>query len=104
MHLEEQDLPKVGRLKRPEHARPMYPIALVRALALTWLFAGLRSDELVRLRVGRIRWQRGMRGPQPAQRTWLARMRPACLISQRKKPEPPIRSRSTRLSAKPSPP
>jgi integrase len=59
MHLEEQDVPKVGRLKRPEHARPMYPLALVRALALTWLFAGLRSDELVRLRVGCIRWQRG---------------------------------------------
>jgi integrase len=27
-------------------------------LALTWLFGGLRSDEIVRLRVGCIRWQR----------------------------------------------
>ncbi len=34
-----------------------YPIELTRALALTWLFAGLRSDELTRLRVGCIRWQ-----------------------------------------------
>ena len=35
-----------------------HPIELLRALALTWLFGGLRSDEIVRLRVGCIRWQR----------------------------------------------
>ena len=29
----------------------------MRALAITWLFAGLRSDEIVRLRVGCVRWQ-----------------------------------------------
>lgn len=34
-----------------------YPIELIRVLALTWLFAGLRSDEITRLRVGCIRWQ-----------------------------------------------
>ncbi len=34
-----------------------YPVKLVRALAITWLFAGLRSDEIVRLRVGCVRWQ-----------------------------------------------
>jgi integrase len=34
-----------------------YPVQLVRALTLTWLFAGLRSDEIVRLRVGCIRSQ-----------------------------------------------
>lgn len=34
-----------------------YPIALVRAAALLWLFGGLRNDEIVRLRVGAIRWQ-----------------------------------------------
>ncbi len=39
--------------------RTSYPIALIRALAITWLFAGLRSDELLRLEVGCIR-------PQPA--------------------------------------
>jgi hypothetical protein len=32
---------------------------MVRALAVTWLFAGLRRDELSRLRVGCVRWQRG---------------------------------------------
>jgi integrase len=36
-----------------------YPFELVRALALTWLFAAQRSDEIVRLRVGCIRWQPG---------------------------------------------
>jgi integrase len=34
-----------------------YPMELVRAVTLTWLFAGLRSDEIHRLRVGCIRWQ-----------------------------------------------
>ena len=30
---------------------------LIRAVTLTWLFSGLRSDEISRLRVGCIRWQ-----------------------------------------------
>ncbi|MDN5917910.1 MAG: site-specific integrase [Pseudonocardia sp.] len=34
-----------------------YPITLIRALTLTWLFSGLRSDETIRLRVGCVRWQ-----------------------------------------------
>jgi integrase len=37
-----------------------------RALVVTWLFAGLRSDELVRLRVGCIRWQRADGAPAAA--------------------------------------
>ena len=36
---------------------PWYPLELVRAVALLWLFAGLPVDEIVRLRVGAIRWQ-----------------------------------------------
>jgi hypothetical protein len=35
----------------------VYPIELIRAVTLTWLFSGLRSDETARLRVGCIRWQ-----------------------------------------------
>ena len=35
-----------------------YPMELIRAVTLTWLFSGLRSDEITRLRVGCIRWQR----------------------------------------------
>lgn len=34
-----------------------YPFAMQRALAVTWLFAGLRCDEIRRLTVGCIRWQ-----------------------------------------------
>lgn len=35
-----------------------YPLELVRAMAIVWLFCGLRSDEWSRLRVGCVRWQR----------------------------------------------
>ena len=34
-----------------------YPMEMIRAITLTWLFSGLRSDEIARLRVGCIRWQ-----------------------------------------------
>jgi len=44
-------------LATSRNARYCYPVELVRALAVTWLFGGLRSDEIVRLRVGCIRWQ-----------------------------------------------
>jgi hypothetical protein len=44
-HLVESDLPN-------EITGYWYPLTLVRALAQTWLWAGLRSDELSRLRVG----------------------------------------------------
>lgn len=45
----------------PRHPRTnvhWYPPLMLRALAITWLFAGLRSAELLRLRVGCVRWQR----------------------------------------------
>jgi integrase len=34
-----------------------YPVELVRAITLTWLFSGQRSDEIARLRRSCIRWQ-----------------------------------------------
>jgi integrase len=34
-----------------------YPLPLIRALGLAWLFSGLRSNEIVRLRMGCVRWQ-----------------------------------------------
>ena len=34
-----------------------HPVVMVRAITLTWLFSGQRSDEIARLRVGCIRWQ-----------------------------------------------
>jgi hypothetical protein len=37
---------------------PMYPLAMVRAVAAVWCCAALRSDEICRLRVGCVRWLR----------------------------------------------
>ena len=51
MNLEAADLP----LNAGERAH--YPLEMVRAIAMVWCFAALRSNEIVRLRVGCIRWQ-----------------------------------------------
>jgi integrase len=50
LNLEADDLPQA-------QAGDFYPIELVRAVTLAWLFSGQRSDEIARLRVGCIRWQ-----------------------------------------------
>ncbi len=50
MCLDETDLTAGG-------SGPMYPLALVRAVAIVWCYAALRSDEIRRLAVGCIRWQ-----------------------------------------------
>ncbi len=34
-----------------------HPMKLIKAITLTWLFSGQRSDEIARLRVGCVRWQ-----------------------------------------------
>ena len=49
LNLTEADLPRGRTL--------YYPVEMIRALAMVWLFAGLRSDEIARLRVGAIRWK-----------------------------------------------
>jgi len=51
LNLNESDLPCTG------HGRFLYPFQMVRALTAVWLFTGLRSDEMLRLRVGSIRWK-----------------------------------------------
>jgi integrase len=51
MNLQEEDLP------RP-NGRPFYPVEMVRAIAVVWCFAALRSDDILRLRVGCIRGPR----------------------------------------------
>jgi hypothetical protein len=51
LNLEAGDLPATG------FGGTYYPLELVRALTVTWLFSGLRSDEITRLHVGCIRWQ-----------------------------------------------
>ncbi|WP_432154834.1 tyrosine-type recombinase/integrase [Streptomyces tricolor] len=50
LNLEATDIPR-GK------AGLIYPLELVRAITLTWLFAGQRSNEIARLRLGCIRWQ-----------------------------------------------
>ncbi|HJW74117.1 MAG TPA: tyrosine-type recombinase/integrase [Thermoleophilia bacterium] len=54
LHLDEADLPRAGRCGAQGHA---WPLEYVHALVRVWLFAGLRSDEISRLRVGCVRWQ-----------------------------------------------
>ena len=57
LNLEPGDLPSPGGQS--------YPPELIRAITLTWLFSGQRSDEIARLRLGCIRWQHdgaGIRG------------------------------------------
>jgi integrase len=50
LNLEPEDLPAT-------RAGFFYPVELVRAITLAWLFSGQRSDEIARLRLGCIRWQ-----------------------------------------------
>lgn len=50
LNLEPADLPG-------NSADSYYPMPLIRAVTLTWMFSGLRSDEISRLRVGCVRWQ-----------------------------------------------
>ena len=57
LHLEAADLTTVGGFGGVAPRTLLYPLALVRALAITWLFAGLRSNEVLRLRVGCVRYQ-----------------------------------------------
>jgi integrase len=54
-----------------------HPIELLRALALVWLFGGLRSDEIVRLRTGCIRWQHDTR---PAEASPESGGKAVCLL------------------------
>jgi integrase len=51
LNLTYEDMPQPKDQKTKRH-----PLELFRALSLVWLFAGLRSDEIRRLRVGCVRW------------------------------------------------
>jgi integrase len=58
MNLSQADLLKQGERGSAHY----YPVPLVRALAMVWLFARLRWNEIRRLRVGCIRWQEDSEG------------------------------------------
>jgi integrase len=61
LNLQLLDLPGKAR-RNDDGAGPRFPLELFRALSMVWLFAGLRRDEISRLKVGCIRWQKGMGG------------------------------------------
>lgn len=55
----------------PQGSTIFYPVEMIRALALVWLFGGLRSDEISRLRVGAIRWKEPTEGDNSSVRVCL---------------------------------
>lgn len=57
LNLSHNDLPGHGAESGRKNC--YYPIEMVRAIAVVWLFTGLRGDEIVRLRPGCIRKQDG---------------------------------------------
>jgi integrase len=68
LNLTSDDLPGNGLSTVRKQQVAAYPVALIRAVALVWLFSGLRSDEIGRLRVGCARRQANAgRDVEPAQ-------------------------------------
>ena len=55
------------------NGKPWYPLELVQAVAMLWLFAGLRVDEILRLPIGAVRWQ-------ASDERRLTTTRPVCLL------------------------
>jgi integrase len=60
LNLTEDDLPRCHFQRRNEGRTCWYPLKMVQALVVLWLFAGLRRDEIQRMRVGCVRWQRNL--------------------------------------------
>lgn len=56
LNLTEKDLKDRSKRKGWADQPLRYPLAMVRAVAVLWLFGGLRRDEIHRMRVGAIRW------------------------------------------------
>lgn len=57
LNLTIQDLHKTVPGKKESSGYYKYPLEMVHAITLVWLFCGLRSDEIYRLQLGCIRWQ-----------------------------------------------
>src|SRR5690606_30578593 len=53
LNLEADDLPP----NPCNNLKAYFPFELVKAVTITWLFGGLRNDEIRRLPVGAIRWE-----------------------------------------------
>ena len=67
VNLSVNDLTLGGGIAGTSRSGLVYPLLLVKAVAITWLFAGLRCGELMRLRVGCIRWHGHDGGPGAAE-------------------------------------
>ena len=80
LNLSATDLPGHGSIcedralndQATARSRGYYPLELLRALSMVWLFAGLRSDEIVRLRVGCARKQTTLLNTsEPREACWM---------------------------------
>ena len=76
LNLTDGDLSRSGNPKASRDGN-FHPAAMVRSLVVVWLLSGLRRDEIVRLRLGCIRWKAddGDRGSADVEGT-----RPVCLL------------------------
>ena len=68
LNLTTEDNPRSGR--HPGNEAKIFQLEYIRAVAMVWLFAALRDNEIRRLRVGCVRWQ-------PAE---LEGQKPVCLL------------------------
>src|SRR6266852_272836 len=57
LNLTPEDFARKPNARSKGAIHTFYPMEMIRALTLVWLFAGLRGDEIRRLRVGCVRWQ-----------------------------------------------
>lgn len=73
LNLNIDDLPRHGSTPKVKNrtAGNYYPIEMLQALSVVWLFAGLRSDEIFRLRLGCIRRQPTPQGTSATNTHWL---------------------------------
>lgn len=55
LRLQSEDLESSNTCGKRAH---WYPIEMIRAVSVVWLFCGLRKDDIRRLRVGCVRWMR----------------------------------------------
>lgn len=58
LNLSGEDVPNGWWAKGGKKSSSQHPFEMVRAIAIVWLFSGLRNNEIRRLRVGCVRWQR----------------------------------------------
>lgn len=57
LNLIKDDLPQMNTIYTNQaKCSSWYPLEMIKAIVIIWLFAGLRSNEISRLRVGCIRW------------------------------------------------